>query len=531
MIHVIYNTQIYTFNHLQPIAQAAAIDGEKFLAVGTNDDILRIYKDQAVLHDLRNYTVIPGLTDSHIHLQHYALSLQMVNCETKTKAECLERVAERAKDLLPGAWIRGHGWNQNEWAEGFGSVADLDLVAPNNPVYLTAKSLHAAWVNSYTLRLCGIHSNTTDPSGGKIQKDDQDNPTGILFETAMNFVQSKIPDPSPAELAVMLKAAQMNLVKFGITSVHDFDRRDCFQALQVLQNTGNLHLRVIKNIPLEDLDHVIGIGLQSGFGNDYLRIGSVKLFADGALGPKTASMLQPYQEDGNNTGILMIDSETLFEIGQKAVRNGLSLAVHAIGDRANHEIINGFEHLRNYEKSNNYPRLRHRIEHVQLLHPGDLPRLASNHIIASMQPIHATSDMNMADNLWGDRAQFAYAWRTLLDHGTQLTFGSDAPVESPNPFLGIHAAVTRQRTDGSPGKDGWYPEQRLTTQQAFSGFITGPAITAGWENQSGKIASGYFADCVVLPVDPWSIPVNELAHIQPKATMIGGKWIWQEIPI
>jgi predicted amidohydrolase YtcJ len=285
---------------------------------------------------------------------------------------------------------------------------------------------------------------------------------------------------------------------------------------------------VVKSIPLEDLDHAIALGLRTGFGNDTLRIGSVKLFADGALGPRTAAMLQPYEGESENTGILMLDNEEVFEHGQAATSNGLSMAIHAIGDRANHEVLLGYAQLRGFERQNGLPALRHRIEHVQVLHADDASRLAELGIIASVQPIHATSDMHTADRHWGKRSEGAYAFHSLLDQQTRLCFGSDAPVESPNPFLGLHAAVTRRRPDGSPAVDGWYPSQRLSLKQALHGFTEGAAFAAGLEDRLGLLAPGYFADLIVLEHDPFERPPDELHSVQPVATMVGGEWVWSE---
>ncbi len=312
--------------------------------------------------------------------------------------------------------------------------------------------------------------------------------------------------------------------------MHDFDGALSFSALQVLQERGLLKLRITKSIPLDNLDHAIAAGLRSGFGNDFLRIGSIKVFSDGALGPQTAAMLQGYEKNPENRGILLLDGEELFEHGRKAAANGLSMAVHAIGDRANHEMLDGFQQLRAFEQQNQLSvgrRLRHRIEHVQLLHSDDVNRLAGLDIIASMQPIHATSDMRMADEHWGARAGLSYAWRTLLDSGAHLAFGSDAPVESPNPFWGLHASVTRQRVDGSPGPQGWYPEQRLSMQDALAAFTTGAAFAAGMESRLGQLSPGFLADLVVLDQDPFTCPPAEVAHILPSRTMLNGEWVYR----
>ncbi len=518
-----------------PTATCLVIEDGRIKAVG-GKELEQEYRGGGQLFDAGTRAVIPGLTDAHLHLEQYALGLQKVDCETATKGECLARVARRAHQLPPGKWILGHGWNQNDWSEGYGNAAELDQVAPDQPVFLTAKSLHAAWVNSAALRLANLTADTPDPSGGRLGRDAHGNLSGILYERAMELVYTVIPEPSQEQVCTAIQQAQLGLWKMGLTGVHDFDRRRCFMALQKLHQNNELYLRVLKSIPFEDLPHAVALGLRTGFGDDVLRIGQVKAFADGALGPQTAAMLQPYDNQVENSGILMMDVEELYELGRMAVDAGLALAVHAIGDRANHEVLQAFEQLREYEyeiarrkgQQVSHKQLRHRIEHVQLIHPDDANRLAKLDIIASMQPIHAPSDMLMADRFWGKRATFAYAWRTQLKSGAVLAFGSDAPVESPNPFWGVQAAVTRRRLDGTPGPDGWYPEQRLSIDQAIHAFTSGAAYAAGMEDRLGKIAPGYLADLLILDRDPFACPPDELHRIRPTATMVDGHWVYGE---
>lgn len=524
---VLHNACIYTQNTEQPVVTGLVIDRDHILAAGDERTLLQEFDQSARAQDMGGRTILPGLTDAHFHLECYALGLQYVDCETPTRAECLERVAERTRSTPPGQWIRGHGWNQNVWPEGFGNTAHLDAIAPNNPVYLTAKSLHAAWANTAALKLTGITPQTPDLEGGHFCRADNGSLTGILLESAMEAVEAAIPEPTMEEIVQAIREAQPRLWRMGLTGLHDFDQRRCFVALQTLHELGQLALRVVKSIPLHLLPQAVALGLRSGFGDDFLRIGSVKLFADGALGPQTAAMLAPYEGNQDGLGMLLLDAEGLVEHGRLAVENGLSLAVHAIGDRANHEMLNGYQQLRQYEMTlgGSRPYLRHRIEHVQLLHPQDAGRLAELGIIASMQPIHATSDMLMADRYWGKRANLSYAWRDQLQRGAHLAFGSDAPVESPNPFWGLHAAVTRRRQDGSPGVDGWYPEQRLTLAEALQGFTTGPAYAAGLDDRLGKLAPGYLADLIVLDKDPFEIDPQNLYTLQPQAVMLNGEWV------
>ncbi|GAB4455706.1 MAG: amidohydrolase [Anaerolineales bacterium] len=537
---LLYNARIYTQNPAQPAASAIAIERERIIAVGSADELFNRFT-RAQPENMGGRFLFPGLTDAHIHLQHYALSLQKVDCETDTMEECLRRVAERVKRAKPGEWILGHGWNQNTWMPpltsppilggnegGWPHASALDAIAPNNPVYLTAKSLHAGWVNTAAMRLANITSQTPDPPNGKIQRDAHGNPTGILLETAMSLASEVIPAPTLQQIAEAIEQAQPILWRMGLTGVHDFDRRESFMALQILHAQGRLKLRVLKNLPVELLDHAHELGLRGGFGSDLLRIGSVKVFMDGALGPHTAAMFQPYLGEENNRGILNMDGEELFEHGRKAAALGLGMTVHAIGDRANHEVLNAYEQLRRYERENRLPALRHRIEHVQVLHPNDLARLGALDVLASMQPIHAISDMKMADDYWGaERSRYAYAWRTQLDNGARLAFGSDAPVDSPNPFWGLHAAVTRRRADGSPSAEGWHPEQKLTLAQAWEAYTLGPAYAAYMEDRLGRLAPGSLADLIVLEKDPFDCHADELLNMQSSATMVNGEWVYR----
>ncbi len=527
----IYNARIHTLDGLHPIATAVAIDQGRVIQTGSDDDILANFSAAKTV-DANGHSIIPGLTDAHIHMEAYALSLQKVDCETSTLQECLQRVSRRVGTAQAGEWILGHGWNQNSWPEGYGNASMLDEIAPHNPVFLTHKSLHSAWVNSMALHTAGIRCDTADPGGGRIGRLPGGEPDGILFESAMELLENAIPSPDLEQVTRALEAAIQQLWQMGLTGVHDFDHKRCFSALQQLHQEGKLHLRVLKGIHREDLPHAIELGLRSGFGDDMLRIGPLKLFADGALGPHTAAMLEPYEDDPHNLGMLNMDEQELVTQGRMAVENGISMAVHAIGDLANRAILNAYAQLREYEHSSaitNQRLLRHRIEHVQVIQPADIPKFTQHNIIASMQPIHATSDMHMADQYWGERAAYAYAWRSISDHQIPLIFGSDAPVESPNPFKGIHAAVTRRRADGSPSPQGWHPEQRLTVDEAIHAYTTAPAYASGMQERSGMLAPGCLADLLILDKDPYSCQAEEILDIRPVATMVAGEWVFTQL--
>lgn len=518
---IFHNANIYAPDH--PGVTAVVIDHGRFLALGSDDDILDVFSPKAKVYNLNGKTIWPGLIDAHVHLRQLAEAELMTNCETATRQECLARV-KNAADLLPeNAWVRGHGWNQNQWKDGFGNARHLDHICGGRPAYLTAKSLHAAWANSTALHLAGIDAHTPDPPGGVIQRDAEGQPTGILFEAgAMSLIEAAIPKSSPSEIINKIKSLLPKLWKVGLVGVHDFDDFDTWLALQSIIQEGSTPLRVHKHIPFDHLDAFIQAGLRTGYGDQRLNLAGVKLFSDGALGPQTAAMHKPY-EGTQDTGTLLMSENELVEIGSFAVDHGITLAVHAIGDQANHIVLNAFEKIRTYEEDHDLIHLPYRIEHVQIVDPVDLPRFAKLGVVASIQPVHAPSDMIMADHFLGARANNAYAYRAILDSGANYVLGSDAPVEPFNPFQGLHAAVTRRRLDGSPGNDGWNPAQRLSLDEALVGFSHAPAVLSGHRRHFGKITRDFSADFILLDEDPFKIDPQILGNIQPLATFIEGE--------
>jgi predicted amidohydrolase YtcJ len=527
--HILLNARIYTLNPAQPEVTALAICRDRIVATGDDDTIRALAGDKTRIDNADGRPVIPGLTDAHIHWEGVAHSLTSVDVfEVPSKAEAVRRVAAHAQRAAPGEWIIGRGWTQASWADrAFPTAADLDAAAPHNPVYLAAKSGHAAWVNSQALRLAGITAGTPDPQGGSIPRDASGQPTGILLEDpAMSLVWSIVPNPTPEQTADWMAEAQQLAWAAGLTCLHDYDNPSCMVALQLLREQGRLGLRVVKQINAPWAEHAHELGIRFGFGDEWLRIGAVKIFADGALGPRTAAMIEPYEGEPENYGIVVTDKEEMAELVNRASAAGLPSAIHAIGDRAVHDVLDVYQVVRGEEAAHGVPRAarRHRIEHVQLIHPDDGHRLGELGIIASMQPIHATSDWEMADHYWGQRVRWSYNWRLQIEAGAVLAFGSDAPVEPFEPLKGIFAAVTRRRPDGAPGPDGWFPEARLDVDTALRGFTQGPAYAAGMERDLGMIAPGYLADLVVLDRDLYAVPPDEILHTQVLGTMIGGEW-------
>ena len=537
---LLVNGWIYPMDARCPRASALAIAGERILAVeggpSTSETQLspsgHSLRDRlapgGVVLDLGGRCVLPGLADSHIHFSSYALSRRVLDLtRAASLAEVLVLVAERARETDPGGWVLGRGWDQERWPERrFPTAAELDSVAPDHPVMLRAKNGHALVANSLALHLAGVTAGTSEPPGGRIGRDAEGCPDGMLFEdSAMELVTDLIPIPGPEETDDALREAFPRAWRVGLTAIHDVDGISAFTAYQRLHTQGELGLRVVKYLPVDVLDCVLEVGLRAGLGDDWLRVGGIKVFADGALGSRTAAMLAPYIGEPDNVGVLTTDMDALRTIACRAAEGGLPLAVHAIGDRANRMVLDVLADANTTDMN----RLRHRIEHAQLLHPDDVGRLAALGVVASMQPIHATQDCEMADRYWGDRCATGYAWRSLLEAGTTLAFGSDCPVEDLNPFLGIHAAVTRRRINGFPGPEGWYPDQRLTVKEAMHAYTLGAAYAAGLEDRLGSLAPGKLADLVVLDRDIFTCEPMAIAETQVVATMVGGQFVYGEV--
>ena len=536
------NGRFCTLDRERPSATALAVSDGRVVAVGDDDAVRAAAEDLSqpgapvAECDLGGRLVIPGLIDAHVHFSEYAIGLQSVAAETATLDECLARVAARAAATPKGEWVTGQGWNQNPWGR-YPTAADLDRVAADHPVYLESKSWHAGWVNSLALRLAGIDETTPDPPGGQIQRDAAGRPTGVLLEDAASgLVKRAMPELSTAALAALLRPAVASCWRVGLTGVHDFDGERAREAMEMLRGQDEPGLRFVSAVLAEELEAALAQGLHGDDGDDWLRTGAVKVMIDGALSQATAWMWAPYEGLPEQLGMALIAPDDLFALGTRARAGGFAMAVHAIGDRANHEVLEVFARLRADEAAEagvtareagapaHAARLRHRVEHVQLLAPDDFGRLAQLGVIASMQPVHAPSDMPTAERLWGARCAGAYAWRTQLAAGAPVAFGSDAPVEGIDPFWGIHAAVTRRRADGAPGVDGWYPEQRLTVEEALRGFTLGAAYAAGMEAEVGSLACGKLADLVVLDRDIFSVEPMAIRDTVVLGTMVGGRW-------
>ena len=543
---MLYNGPIYTLDPAQPRVQAIAISGGRVIAAGSEGKVQAAVGGRAEGINLHGRAAIPALTDAHVHLVWHGLARREIRLEGVADLEAaVEMVAAGAAARPDGEWLRGGGWDHSLWGGRWPTAALLDAVVPDRPVLLSRKDGHSAWANSRALELAGIDDATPDPPGGSIQREKK-RATGILLETAIDLVRRHLPEPTEEERLAALRDVTAEAHGYGMIGVHippgmrPGDAAQALADLQKLRERGQLRLRCLVHLGLDGLDDALRLGVRSGLGDRWLRVGGVKLFADGSLGSETAEMLSHY-EGRRHLGSQTISDDELNDAVRRAIAGGIAVTIHAIGDAANRRVLDAIEAalqgsgIRDQEaEAEVRPRLTpdprslipNRIEHCQILDPQDIPRFAQLGVVASMQPIHATADMEVADRLWGERCATAYAWRSLLDAGATLAFGSDAPVESLNPWLSIHAAVTRQR----PGKvppEGWYPEQRIGVQDALRGFAGGAAFAAGAAHEQGRLAPGMLADVAVLSADPFKVSPADLHAIHADLTIVEGKVVWE----
>ena len=523
---ILYNGSFHTMDAQRPVVQALAVGDGRILAVGRSGDMLALADAGTRRIDLGGRTALPGFEDAHVHFSSHGLALQRVDLAgAGSLGEALERVRAKVGGIAQDEWLLGRGWNHNVWPAPVQPTRyDLDCLVAHAPVALSSKDGHSLWVNSVALRIAGIDASTRDPVGGQILRDESGEPNGILTEKAQALVWRCVPEPSEETMLRAARAAVADAACLGVTSVHNCEGPSAWTAFQRLAGWDELTVRVWQMIPLDMLPAALKLGLRTGYGNDLLRIGHVKMFADGALGSGTAEMLAPYEGKPEITGVAATDSDTLWEGVRSAARAGLASAIHAIGDAANRRVLDIYERAKGEGLTG---ALRQRIEHVQLLTAEDLPRLAQLGVIASMQPIHATQDMEMADLHWGKRARWGYAWRSLLASGAVLAFGTDCPVESLDPLAGIHAAVTRQQPDGYP-EGGWYPQERLTLDEALYAYTMGSAYASGEEETKGSLIPGKLADVVVLSRDIYVAPPEALLDTVVDMTIFGGRVIYGE---
>ena len=473
----------------------------------------------------RGRTLLPGLIDAHGHV--FDLGLEAVRVRltgTQSLSEALARVRAYAAEHAHQDWLLGAGWNQVIWKLGrFPLATELDTAVAGRPVVLERIDGHAKWLNSRALQAAGITRDTPDPQGGRIERDAAGNPSGVLVDKAMALVEKVVPEPSDAEMRAALRAALSELNALGLTSVGDAGvsaREVAFY--REMADRGLLSVRTYAMIRDTGADFRVlsKAGPLRSYADDRLSVRAVKLFADGALGSRGAALLAPYSDMPGQRGLLFMPDREMQRRVETALKAGYQVNVHAIGDAANHQVLDAFAAA---YRDVGGAELRNRIEHAQVVAPGDIPRFKQLALVASMQPTHATSDMNMAEDRIGpERLRGAYAWRTFLDQGTHIAGGSDFPVESPNPFFGLHAAVTRTDHDARPA-GGWHPEQAMTLREAFRAFTLDAAYAEHWEDRIGSLEPGKWADFIIIDRDLFQVPPADIWRIKVEETWVGGQ--------
>jgi hypothetical protein len=510
-------------------AQAIAIAGGRIIAMGGNDDILHLAGPTTEKIDLGGRLTVPGFIDSHIHFYEWSLKrgdlqLDKLDC----LADLLKLVGKTAEQLPAGRWIMGQGWNETDWSEAvMPSRHSLDSVAPDHPVLLWRCDLHLAVANSKALHLAGIDAATSDPPQGRIERDESGKPTGILRELAINLVRRAVAPPSAGQVLDAFEEGAAALHAVGITGIHDVrlmedsDGARALQGFQELDRDNRLTLRSWVTLPGHRLDDIVGLGLRSGFGNDKLRIGHVKFFSDGGMGARTAWMIEPYLDA--EYGMPLMDMAELAHDIAKADAAGLAVMVHAVGDRANRELVDIFEKLQARQGGNmaSRPLYPHRIEHVQMIRPEDARRLRNINLALCVTPCNMVLDINLIDKVIGEKGKWAYAFRRLMDTGAPVMFSSDCPVCVPAPLPAIHAAVTRRRSDGTPAA-GWHPEERVSAAEALAAFTSTPA-TVHNAHDLGRIAPGMRADLAVLDTNILTEPASRIAETKVDMTIFDGR--------
>jgi predicted amidohydrolase YtcJ len=517
---IFVNGNIYTLEKDNPKVSALAIWNRKILAVGDDFFIKKLKNRNSEIIDLKGKTVIPAFCDCHTHFLNFALDFESVDLtKVKTYPEGLNKIREKIKKLKPGEWVLGKGWDKNIWGV-MPQKDDLDKISPKNPVALYSKDQHFYWVNSLTLDLAKIDKNSPDPFGGKIDKDNlTGEPTGILKENACDLIKPFFPEETFENLQRFFKKAVKIAYSYGVTSIHNFEGEKRFRFLQKLQQKEKLPLRILESIPKEKIQEAIDLGICTGFGDEYFRVGGIKLYADGTLGLQTALLFKPY-ENSDNFGMEVTSQEELNFWVKKANENNLSVAVHSIGDKAVNQVLNAIE---NVKTKNSF--LRNRIEHCQLVQENDFKRFKEFGVIASVQPIHCPADIKNAEKYWGKRCKNAYAYKTFLQNKVNLCFGSDVPIEGLNPLQGIYAAVQRKNPEDEKS---WYPKQKLSIKQAIEGFTKGAAFASYEEKIKGTLKVGKLADFVILSEDIFKIKPENILDCKVLATAFDGEVVFGE---
>jgi predicted amidohydrolase YtcJ len=526
---VIINANLHTMDQSRPIAQAVAILGNRIVAVGSSDLIKKLTGPQTRVIDAQGQLVLPGFNDSHVHFLSGGFQLSSVDLrDANSPEEFADRIREFAEKLPAGRWITGGDWDHERWPGAKLPTREMiDRYTPNIPVFVNRLDGHMALANSLTLRLAGVTRQTPDPPGGLIVRDPKTGePTGVLKDAAMSYVWKVVPASSFEEKLAAARAATNHAASLGVTSVQDMSAGSDVGVYQALLDRGELKNRIYAVAPLPRWERLAQTGVRAHFGSDMLRIGGLKGFADGSLGSTTALFFEPYADAPNTRGLAgdeMFPQGAMLERVRGADRAGLQVMIHAIGDKANDTILSIYEQV---EKEDGARDRRFRIEHAQHLRPQEIARFGRDHVIASMQPYHAIDDGRWAEKRIGkERAKTTYAFRSLLDAGVTLAFGTDWTVAPLNPILSIYAAVTRQTLDGK-NPNGWIPEQKISVEEAVHAYTVGSAYAEFQENVKGTITPGKLADMVIISEDIFKIDPKEIEKVKVVMTIMDGRVVF-----
>lgn len=526
---IVTNARIYTVDDSHPFVNALAVRDGRVAFVGSVREALLLRGPQTRVIDAAGKTIIPGMTDAHAHLFGLGEFLRNIDLrDTRSYDEIVNIIAARAKDTPSGRWILGRAWDQNKWGDTrFPTHDALSRVTPNNPVVLERVDGHAVLANAAAMRAAGVTAATKDPAGGRIERDAGGNPTGVFVDNAQGLIDRVIPPMSHDEMKSAALAAIAESNKFGITGLHDpGEPQRVLDLFEELAKANTFSLRVYAMISDDSaaIEHYFQLGPRSALYDSHLWIRSIKLYADGALGSRGAALLDPYADDSKNVGLLRTTPAHLQDVSTRALRNGFQVATHAIGDRGNRVALDAYEAALKAVPTIDH---RFRIEHVQVLDHADVPRFAQLGVIPSMQAVHQTSDMYWAPTRLGYAHTLgAYAWRSLLETGVIIPNGSDFPVERVNPLYSFHAAVSRQDDNNWP-PGGWFPEQKMTREEALKSMTIWPAFAGFQEKDLGSLTPGKFADFVILDRDIMTIPDADILGTSVLATYIGGRAVFE----
>jgi predicted amidohydrolase YtcJ len=512
-----FGGRIYTMSPNAPLADAMIIRGERIIWVGTAAELSAVPTDSYRMIDLGGAVLLPGFVDSHVHLFHWARSLSDVNLDgAKSYEEVLRRIRAHVRKHPDAQWYGGGGWKKEQWRKPrWPHRQELDRIIPDRPAIFYSKDEHSVWANSIALQRAGVGKDSLDPEGGVVARDESGEPTGLLQENAAWLFYDLRPLPGKAEAKRILAHGFEQMLARGCVGVCNFDKNHGWELAEALDLSGELPVRVRHYFRLELLEDLVRVGLRTGFGSDYLRVGGIKMFADGALGSQTAHMLRPYA-NGKNRGVAVTSAQELRQHLKRATSNGLCCAIHAIGDLANRTVLDAIAANRHISR-----RFRHRIEHCQIVAPADVKRFSELGVIASMQPTHATVDIDLMQRYLGRRRFHSYRFLTFQKLGVPLAFGSDAPIEPLDPLAGIHAAVTGVR----PGsRSSFNRNQLLSIAQAVKAYTLGGAIAVGEQHLRGSLEPGKLADLVILDRDIMRLDPEQILKTEVVATMVGGEF-------